>query len=165
MGKKTAFKVVTWPVLSWTGKKVSFLGRVGVWDRAGVRVWFGVLVRVRVGVGVRVRVWIWNRGTGAAKVMSHECSLASDLVKAKIPTYFRVTAKVLFHLIRKFVCNKIQESDLRTLNITKRWELKFFLQKRFIGINMRLTLVYTKCYPHMDSQQFDDISRMHLKKM
>ena len=35
-----------------------------------------------LGLGYRVRDWIWNQGTRAAKVMSRDCSLVSDLVNA-----------------------------------------------------------------------------------
>ena len=42
------------------------------------------MVLVRVRVWARVRVWIRNQGTRAAKAMSRDCSLASDLVKASI---------------------------------------------------------------------------------
>ena len=56
------------------GKKVSFLGRVRGWNRVRIMVLFGVLVRVRA--------WIWNQGTRAVKVISRDCSPASDLLKA-----------------------------------------------------------------------------------
>ena len=45
-----------------------------------VVVWFGRIVRVRVRVWVRV--WMRNKGIGAANVVSRDCALASDLVRA-----------------------------------------------------------------------------------
>ena len=39
-------------------------------------------VRIRV----MVRVWIRNQGAKAVKVISCDCSLASELVKAALPT-------------------------------------------------------------------------------
>ena len=49
-----------------------------------VVVWFGRIVRVRVRVWVRV--WMRNKGIGAANVVSRDCALASDLVRANICT-------------------------------------------------------------------------------
>ena len=46
-----------------------------------VVVWFGRIVRVRVRVWVRV--WMGNKGIGAANVVSRDCALASDLVRAQ----------------------------------------------------------------------------------
>ena len=45
-----------------------------------VVVWFGRIGRVRVRVWVRV--WMRNKGIGAANVVSRDCALASDLVRA-----------------------------------------------------------------------------------
>ena len=46
-----------------------------------VVVWFGKVVPVRVRVWVRV--WMWDQGIGAVKVVSRDCALASDLVRAQ----------------------------------------------------------------------------------
>ena len=46
-----------------------------------VVVWFGRMVRVRVRVWVRV--WMSNQGMRALKVVSRDCALASDLVRAR----------------------------------------------------------------------------------
>ena len=77
---RRCFLVITWPVLARTGeKRFHFSVRlVRAWYWVRVMVWFGVWVGVRVWV----RVWIWNQGKRAFKVISRDCSLASDLVKA-----------------------------------------------------------------------------------
>ena len=40
--------------------------------------------KVSISILGRVRVWIGNQGTRAVKVISRDCSLASDLVKAQL---------------------------------------------------------------------------------
>ena len=110
-------------------------GRVWVWHRVRVslvvRVLFEKLVSVRI--KVRVRVSIWNQGTGATKVMSRDCSLASDLVKApKCKNYCFCCSSEIINLTG--IELKFAHLFIETLvwkNNSKIWELLHFISKIF----------------------------------